>query len=58
MFESFFTPEAVEAQRPMIEKTVDTILDSMIQAGCQKPMDFVHKFAEPIPIQVLIELPK
>lgn len=52
MFEQFFTPEAVDRLRPMMQKTVDTILDNMTQKGSQNPVDFIHSFAEPIPIQV------
>lgn len=52
MFESFFTPEAVENLLPMMQGTIDTILDTMIQGGCEEPVDFIYKFAEAIPIQV------
>ena len=52
MFEAFFTPEAVDKLRPMMQKTVETLLDNMINQGCQEPVDFIRNFAESIPIQV------
>ena len=52
MFERFFTPEAVDKLRPMVQKTIDTLLDNMIHKGCQEPVDFIRNFAESIPIQV------
>ena len=39
----------------MIQATIDTILDAMIKKGTQEPVDFIHNFAEPIPIQVSTE---
>lgn len=52
MFEAFFTPEAVDKLRPMMQKTVDSLLDDMIQKGSQEPVDLVRSFAESIPMQV------
>ena len=52
MFESFFTPEAVEKLLPMMQKTIGTLLDNMVEKGCQEPVDFIRSFAESIPIQV------
>ncbi|KAL8940052.1 MAG: hypothetical protein Q9216_003026 [Gyalolechia sp. 2 TL-2023] len=56
MFESFFNPEAVQRLQPMIQETVETTLDAMIKKGCQKPVDFIHNFAEPIPIQIIYKI--
>ncbi|KAL9598745.1 MAG: hypothetical protein Q9219_004303 [cf. Caloplaca sp. 3 TL-2023] len=56
MFESFFTPKAVQQLQPTMQETVDTILDKMVQDGCQEPVDFIHKFAEPIPIQIIYRM--
>ena len=52
MFEAFFTPEAVNKLRPMMQKTIDTLLDDMIKKGCQEPVDLIRSLAESIPIQV------
>ena len=52
MFEQFFTLDAVDKLRPMMQKTVDALLNEMIQKGCHEPVDFIRKFAEPIPIKV------
>ena len=56
MFEAFFTPEAVDKLRPMMQETIDTLLDNMIRKGCQEPVDFIRNFAESIPIQVCQEI--
>lgn len=52
MFEAFFTPEAVDKLRPMMQKTIDSLLDTIIQKGCYEPVDLIRNFAESIPIQV------
>ncbi|KAL8786596.1 MAG: hypothetical protein Q9195_008153 [Heterodermia aff. obscurata] len=56
MFETFFTPEAVENLRPMIQKTIDALLDSMVQKGCREPVDFIRNHAESIPIQIIYRI--
>lgn len=39
--------------RPHIQKTVDTLLDAMIEEGGAKPVDFVNKFALPVPSYII-----
>ncbi|WP_455361119.1 cytochrome P450 family protein [Streptomyces sp. SYSU K21746] len=50
---SKFTPRRVEALRPQIQATVDTLLD-----GCptREPVDLLPAFAFPLPITVICEL--
>lgn len=52
MLEPSFTPEAVDKMRPMIQKTVDAVLDRMIKGGCENPVDLVEELATPVPTQV------
>ena len=50
MVEAFFTPEHVAGMRPYIQKTVDNLLEKMIQKGCEGgPVDLVANFALPVP---------
>ena len=53
MVASFFTKEAIEKLRPHIQKTVDSLLDSMVKKGCEKPVDLVKEFALPVPSHVI-----
>lgn len=46
---SLFSPEAVEALRPEIQKLVDNLLDKLIAEGGEKPVDLIEKFALPVP---------
>jgi nitric oxide reductase len=39
--------------RPHIQKTVDTLLESMIQGGCKEPVDLVERFALPVPSHII-----
>lgn len=52
MVEPLFTPEHVEAMRPHIQQTVDSLLDAMIKEARGKPVDIVEKFALPVPSYV------
>ena len=56
MLEDAFTAEAVAKMRPMMQQRVDSILDKMIEEGCEKPVDFVEKFATPVPTQVVYKI--
>lgn len=49
MVTSFFTPEAVNAMKPEIQKKVNSLLDEMIKKGCKEPVDFIECFALPVP---------
>jgi nitric oxide reductase len=48
MVESLFTKEHVDGLRPSIQQTVDSLLDSMLVEGGEKPVDVVDKFALPV----------
>ncbi len=48
-----FTPARVEALRPLIEQTAQTLLDGVIQRG---EMDLLAEFAEPLPVLVIADL--
>lgn len=56
MLEPAFTPEAVEKLRPMMQRTVDSVLDKMISEGCKEPVDLVDKFCTPIPTQIVYRI--
>jgi nitric oxide reductase len=55
MVEPVFTKQSVERMRPSIQKTVDQLLDEMIKAGGDKPVDLTEKFSLPLPSYVRIE---
>lgn len=52
MVEPVFSKESIDAMRPHIQKTVDDLLDSMKKSGGEKAVDFVEKFALPVPSYV------
>jgi len=52
MVESLFTKAHIDGTRPQIQKTVDSLLDEMIKEGGSEPVDFVAKFALPVPSYV------
>ncbi|KAL1581894.1 hypothetical protein WHR41_09339 [Cladosporium halotolerans] len=58
MLESEFTPETVNKKwRPIMEHTVDIILDKFIQKGRdQQPIDFMEEFANIVPPQVIYKV--
>ena len=49
MIEPIFTREHIDAMRPHIQKTVDSLLDNMIKEGGEKPVELVEKFSLPVP---------
>lgn len=49
-----FTPRRVEALRPRVQRLVDSLLDDMASAA--GPVDFVARFAFPLPYTVICEL--
>ncbi len=53
MVEPIFSKESVDGMRPHIQKTVDDLLDAMIKAGGDKPVDFVEKFSLPVPSYII-----
>jgi nitric oxide reductase len=55
MLQPEFTPQTVQERwRPMMEQTIDTLLDAFIEKGqAQQPIDLIRHFATPIPIQTI-----
>jgi nitric oxide reductase len=52
MVESIFTKEHIDGLRPSIQKTVDDLLDTLVKEGGSSPVDFIDKFALPVPSYV------
>ena len=57
MLQALFEPDVVEKKwRPMMERTVDDVLDKFVQKGThQKPIDLMEDFAVPIPTQIVYQ---
>jgi len=53
MVEPLFTREHVETMRPYIQKTVDSLLESITAEGCERPVDLTDKFALPVPSYII-----
>ncbi|KAH9886563.1 cytochrome P450 [Xylariomycetidae sp. FL2044] len=56
VLEPEFTPETVNRKwRPMMEETVDVLLDRFIEKGKkgQQPIDLMEEFAIPVPTQII-----
>ncbi|KAH7123297.1 cytochrome P450 55A3 [Dactylonectria estremocensis] len=53
MVEPLFVKSAIEDRKPYIQKTVDDLLDTMIEQGCSEPVDLVEKFALPVPSYII-----
>jgi cytochrome P450 len=49
MVASQFSQSSVDALRPQIQKTVNTLLDQMIAKGSNAPLDLVENFSLPVP---------
>jgi hypothetical protein len=54
MVEPLFTHEHVDKMRPKIQKTVDSLLENMLNQRSEKPIDLVEKFSLPVPSFVSI----
>jgi nitric oxide reductase len=52
MIESLFTKEHINGLRPQIQATVNSLLDALIREGGSNPVDFIEKFALPVPSYV------
>jgi fungal nitric oxide reductase len=52
MVESFFTKQHIQEMAPLIQQTVDDLLDVMISKGCPEPVDLIENFALPVPSYV------
>lgn len=48
MIEPLFTREHINAMRPHIQQTVDSLIDAMVKEGGGQPVDVVEKFALPV----------
>lgn len=53
MVESLFSEDRVESMKPYIQKTVNDLLDQMTAGGCTDSVDFVEKFALPVPSYII-----
>ncbi|KAK7211327.1 hypothetical protein V2G26_018505 [Clonostachys chloroleuca] len=53
MVEPLFVKEKIEAMKPYIQRTIDSLLDSMIAKGCAEPIDLVENFALPVPSYII-----
>ena len=52
-----FTPRRVAALQPAIENAVDHLLDHLAETGADgRPIDFMDRFAFPLPVTVICEL--
>ena len=52
MVEPLFSHEHIDAMHSHIQKTVDSLLDTMLKEGGERPVDLVDKFALPVPSYV------
>lgn len=52
MLAPLFTREHIDAMRPHIQKTVDSLLDTMLKACGDKAVDLADKFSLPVPSYV------
>ncbi len=53
MVASVFTQENVDKMRPHIQKTVDELLDTIVEARGDEPVDLVKHFALPVPSHII-----
>jgi nitric oxide reductase len=56
MIEPLFIWSAVERLRPHIQQIVKTLLDKMIEEGCERPVNFVESVALPVPFHIRYSL--
>lgn len=54
MFSKMFTVKSIEAMRPQVQHMVDSLIDGLLASN--KPTDFYHQFALPLPSWVIAEL--
>ncbi|KAI3558654.1 cytochrome P450 55A1 [Colletotrichum abscissum] len=53
MVEPLFVREHIASMKPYIQKTVDSLLDKMVEQGCDEPVDLIDKFALPVPSYII-----
>jgi nitric oxide reductase len=49
MVAKFFTQEHINSLKPLINETINSVLEKMIATGGDKPIDLVEHFSLPIP---------
>jgi nitric oxide reductase len=49
MVAKFFTQEHISSLKPLINKTINSVLEKMVAKGGDKPIDLVEHFSLPIP---------
>lgn len=54
MVEPLFVREHIASMKPYIQKTVDDLLDKMVEQGCDEPVDLIEQFALPVPSYVSV----
>ncbi|KAL2873033.1 hypothetical protein SGCOL_011832 [Colletotrichum sp. CLE4] len=53
MVEPLFVRDHVASMKPYIEKTVNGLLERMVEQGCDEPVDLIDKFALPVPSYII-----
>lgn len=53
MVEPLFVKEKVDSLKPYIQKTVNDLVEAMIEGGCDEPVDLIEKFALPVPSYII-----
>ncbi|KAL2829348.1 cytochrome P450 55A2 [Aspergillus pseudoustus] len=56
MVAKFFTQEHVDSLKPLINETINSVLEKMIANGGDKPIDLVEHFSLPIPSLVIYHI--
>lgn len=58
MLEADFSPETVQKKwRPMMERTVDELLDQFVEKGkSEQPIDLIQNFAAEVPTQIMFKV--
>lgn len=51
-----FNPKKIESLRPTVATIVDSLLDELEEAFGRGDADFIHDFAEPLPVRVIASL--
>ncbi|KAJ0422846.1 cytochrome P450 55A2 [Aspergillus carlsbadensis] len=56
MVAKFFTQEHINSLKPLINETINSVLEKMIAQGGDKPIDLVEHFSLPIPSLVIYHI--
>jgi nitric oxide reductase len=57
MVAKFFAQEHISSLKPLINETINAVLEKMIAKGGDKPIDLVEHFSLPIPSLVSSTVP-